>query len=360
MIPPSLAPSSPGGSAGALASHGIDRTAIVEAAARVEASVPQRHRIAFAGMAEELATPDTDLRVYAFGTSAFQDALSPGGAPEPREPGEGCSNLLVPADRSSSSPMVLKNRDIKSRGFRPQVVLEVPPLGPYNGFLTTTTAGHVLIYQGVNSAGLVVANTFVDNRREGVPEADRLRNGVIVRDLLERSDSVQEAIDRARALPTGTAKGLTLFLADDANAELLEVDPAEERVEGVADGITARTNHFPGMAETGAPSTALRLRRLRELIEGLPAEVEPRDLEQVARDHRHGPGANSICRHPTTGDGDSERLTESTTVGSAVFVGGDARMRAGQGHPCEQQPAAYRLRHETLGAFEERAAVADR
>lgn len=74
--------------AGALASHGIDRTAIVEAATRVEASVPQRHRIEFAGMAEELAVPDTDLRVYAFGTSAFQDALSHGGTPEPGETGE--------------------------------------------------------------------------------------------------------------------------------------------------------------------------------------------------------------------------------------------------------------------------------
>jgi len=342
--------------AGALAEHGIDRTTIVEAATRVEASLPQRHRIEFAGMAEELAVPETDLQVYAFGTSAFQNALSPGGAPEP---GEGCSNLVVPAERSSSSPMVLKNRDIKSRGFRPQVVLEIPPLGPYNGFLTTTTAGNVLIYQGVNTAGLVVANTFVDNRREGVAEADRLRNGVIVRGLLERCDSVDETIDCLEAFPTEDAKGLTLFLADGDNVELLEVDPAGERIESVADGITARTNHFPEMEDTGGASTTLRLRRLQELAAGLPAEIEVSDLDSVARDHRHGPGPNSICRHPTTGDGDPEQLTESTTVGSAVFVAGDARMRAVQGQPCEQRPATYRLRHDSLEAFEERSELAN-
>lgn len=346
--------------AGALASHGIDRTAVVEAAARVEASVPQRHRIEFAGMAEELGVPETELRVYAFGTSAFQDALAHGGAPEPGEPGEGCSNVLVPADRSASSPLVLKNRDIKSRGYRPQVVLEVPPLGPYNGFLTTTTAGNPLLYQGVNEAGLVVANTFVDNRREDVAETDRLRNGVAVRDLLERCDTVEEAVERTNALPTEDAKGLTLFLADGTDAELLEVDPAGERVERVADGVTPRTNHFPGDDEAAGSSTTLRLRRLRELLADLPDEIEPRDLDAIARDHRHGPGPNSICRHPTTGGGDPDSLTESTTVGSSVFVGGEARMRAVQGNPCEHRPATYRLRGESLEDVEARAEIADR
>lgn len=346
--------------AGTLANHGIDRMAIVEAAARVEASLPQRHRLEFEGMSEVLTVPEPDLRVYAFGTSAFQDALSPGGTPEPSDPGEGCSNLLVPADRSASSPMVLKNRDIKSRGFRPQVVLEVPPLGPFNGFLTTTTAGNPLVYQGVNTAGLVVANTFVDNRREGVAEAERLRNGVLVRDLLEQCESVGAAIERVETLPTEDAKGLTLFLADGTDAELLEIDPAGGRVEGVADGITARTNHFPGTDGTDGASTTLRLQRLRELAASLPAAVEPSDLDSVARDHRHGPGANSICRHPTTGDGDPECLTESTTVGSAVFVGGDARMRAVQGHPCQQRPVLYQFQYDSLADFEERAAMANR
>lgn len=59
----------------------------------------------------------------------------------------------------------------------------------------------------MNSVGLVVANTFVDNRREGVAEADRLRNGVIVRDLPERCDTVEEAVDRVEALPTENPSG---------------------------------------------------------------------------------------------------------------------------------------------------------
>lgn len=342
---------------GSLARHGVDRTAIEEVAARVEASVPQRYCAEFTGMAEELAVSEIDLRIYMFGTTVFEDALTAAGVPG-AESSEGCSNVLVPADRSTTgTPLVFKNRDIKSRGFRPQVVLEAPDLGPYNGFLTMTTAGNVLVYQGINTAGLAVANTFVDNRLEDVPPEQRLRNGVVARAVLERCDTVTEAIDRVAALPTERSKGLTLFLADTEDSDLLEIDPAGERIESVGDGVTPRTNHFPGGDDEAGWSSALRLGRLQELIADLPTSVSPEDLDRIARDHRQGPGPNSICRHPTAGSGDPHTIRESTTVSSMVLVGGKRRMRAVHGPPCEHRPASYELRLGSLSELEERVGL---
>lgn len=373
---------------GAVAGHGVDRDAVHERALAVESSIPPRYRAELEGMAAMLSVPESDLRSYMFGTAAFQEALAPGGAPDPAEHGEGCTNLLVPARRSATgSPLVLKNRDITSRGFRPQVVLEMPPLGPFNGFLTTTTAGNVFVYQGVNSAGLAAANTFVDNRVEGIPASERLRNGVIVRDVLERCDSVDEAVEHVQSLPTAHSRGLSLFLADAETVELLEIDPKGGRVERVAEGVVGRTNHFPNGESSGASlgggeeptnegtaaskesaesnsfadgdaSSRLRRRRIDELAASLPESVSVRDLNRIARDHRHGPGPNSICRHPTA-DADTHGVTESTTVSSAVFVGGDGEMHAVHGNPCKRRPATYRLQHDSLEALEERAKIVD-
>lgn len=337
-----------------LASHGVDRGSIATAAEAVEASIPRRHREEVAGVASAVFVPESDLKTYVFGASEFRDALAADRAPGP---GEGCSNVMVPADRSATgAPLLLKNRDVKSRGVRPQVILEAPGLGPYNGFLTVTTAGSVFVYQGVNEAGLAAANTFVDERIEDVPAEERLRNGIVVRDLLERCDTVDGAVDRVSALPTDRSKGLVLFLADGTDAEVLEIDPAGDRVERVADGVTARTNHFPGDAgDDGGRSSVRRLERLRELIDGLPSTASPESLDRIARDHRGGPGPNSVCRHPTAGDRDPNTHTESTTVSSAVFVGGTGRMRAAPGFPCERRPVGYELRGNTLADVEARA-----
>jgi hypothetical protein len=239
------------------------------------------------------------------------------------------------------------------------VVLEVPKLGPYNGFLTTTTAGNVLLYQGINTAGLAVANTFVDNSIDDVPPEERLRNGVLVRDVLERCNTVEEAVDRVMSCPIEQSKGLTLFLADDTDIDLLEVNPSEGRIESVVDGVTPRTNHFSDdEGGKGGRSSILRLKRLRELIADLPSNVSPTDLNQIARDHRHGPGPNSICRHPTT-DGDLNMHTESTTVSSMVIVGGERRMQAVQGNPCERRPVTYKLRDHSLSEFEEHTGLGE-
>ena len=343
-----------------LTRHDADRTTITEAAAQVEASVPQRHREEAMGMAEALAVPSGDLRTYMFGTSEFQAALAPAEASHLTDHSEGCSNVIVPAGRSTTgTPLMFKNRDVKSRSVRPQVVLEVPELGPYNGFLTMTTAGNVLVYQGINTAGLAVANTFVDNSIEDVPPEERLRNGTLVRDLLERCNTVEETVARVMSLPVERSKGLTLFLSDGTDIDLLEVDSLRDRIESIVDGVTPRTNHFLNDAggKAGRSST-LRLRRLRELLDDLPPNVSPAALDRVARDHRHGPGPNSVCRHPTTG-GDLNTHTESTTVSSMVFVGGERQMRAVQGNPCERRPVTYELRDHSLSEFEEHAGLGE-
>ena len=333
---------------GLIADHGIDRGEILAEAEGIAASVPARFRAELDGMAEALSVSADELRLYAFGGSALKSAITPG---EAEPPGEGCTNVLVPAARTTvDGPLVLKNRDISGRGIRPQVLVEFPALGEANGFLSLTTAGSVFVFQGVNEAGLAVANTFVDEADESVDAEDRVRNGALIRGVLERSDTVEDAVQQVRDADVELAKGLTLFLADEADACILEVDPRGPRVERVEDGATPRTNHFPG--EEPGESSGFRLARARDLVADLPERVSPADLFDLARDHRNGPGPNSICRHPTTGAGDPHTLSESTTVGTSVFVGGRPSLRSVPGNPCDGHPTTDELVGHSLDELE--------
>lgn len=332
-----------------MGSHGVDRGEVLAEAEAIEASIPDRYVAEAEGMAEVLAVGRDELRIYHFGGSAIRDRVTPGEDHGP--PGEGCSNLLIPGDRAAAgAPLALKNRDISARGIRPQVVTEAPELAGANGWVSLTTAGHVLVYQGLNEAGLAVANTFVDQADESLDEDERVRNGALVRSVLERCDTVDEAVAHVRDTAVERLKGLTLFLADDTDATVLEVDPRGPRVERVADGVTPRTNHFPG--EDPGESSGYRLDRLHELVADLPGDVTAADLLDVARDHRNGPGPNSICRHPNAGQEDPHILSESTTVGTSIFLPGEGRLVCVPGNPCEGHATSYRVRGRTLDELE--------
>jgi hypothetical protein len=280
--------------------------------------------------------------VYAF---ALSDVTSDVTGEEGED--EGCTNAVVGPDRSADgAPLVLKNRDISARGLRPQTVLEVPPMGGNHGFLTLSTAGSVFVFQGVNDAGLVAANTFVDRAREAVDTADRLRNGVLVRRVLEECADVEQALAFVGDRPINRSKGLTLSLADGGDARLLELDPQADGIREVGEsGVVGRTNHFPGVSDPEEDdSTVFRLRRERQLVADLPAAVGPEDLLDVATDHRNGPGPNSICRHHVDTAGDPHSLGQSTTVGTTVYRGGEAAMLSVVGNPCRSDPHRYRFR----------------
>jgi hypothetical protein len=324
--------------------RGVGVDTYLETADSVRASVPERYRAEFEGMVSELSVSEDELALYTFGLSEVASDLTDGAA------GEECTNAVVAAERSATgAPLVLKNRDISARGLRPQTVFELPPVGDHNAVLTTSTAGSVFVFQGVNDAGLVAANTFVDRAREDVDTEDRLRNGVLVRRILEECDDVDGALSLVEDCDVATSKGLTLSLADGTDARLLELDPQGPTVRTVplADGAVGRTNHFPGAGDPeDDDSTVFRLERARRLVDGLPDDATVEDLFDVASDHRNGPGPNSICRHPVSPQGDPFTLGQSTTVGTTVYRGGEPAMFSAVGNPCRSGFRRYELRGE--------------
>jgi hypothetical protein len=327
----------------------LDADEYLEHARAVRERLPARYRAEFEGMAAELSVAEPALTLWTFaGGDAVTDLGGDGGDADEEGSGEGCTNATVEASRAAGdAPLVLKNRDRSGRGLAPQSVLEVPSMGGRHGLLTVTTACHPFVFQGVNDAGLVAANSYVSRARDSVPEAERLPNGVLVRRVLEECDSVASARALVESLPLERSKGLTLSLADAGSAVLLEVDPqpAEARVVEADGGAVASANHFPGRSEDAAgTSSDYRLSRASTLLSDVADGVGVEDLFALARDHRNGPGPNSVCRHPSDEHGDPFVLTESTTLSTTVYRGGEPTLWATVGNPCESRVGRYRLR----------------
>lgn len=107
-----------------------------------------------------------------------------------------------PPRADADGSLVLKNRDIAGRGVRPKAVYQQPAIDGYHGYLTVDTCGTAMLFKGVNDRGLVAANTHIDVERDDAGPAERIRNGTVIRVLLEECATVGEARDRLESYPT--------------------------------------------------------------------------------------------------------------------------------------------------------------
>ncbi|QRV16772.1 peptidase C45 [Haloterrigena salifodinae] len=338
--------------------QGVDLEPLLEYGRRSQESLPDRHRRAYEAMADVFDVDPAVYEVYVFAYSELCEELAEGEGRSEKHPkgvgseiGEGCTNALVApprvesdggidtgADTGTTGPLALKNRDIAGRGTRPKSIVEQPPVDDYYGLLTIDTCGTVAMFKGVNDQGLVAANTYIDCEGEGedVTPETQLRNGTVIRMLLEECATVDEAREFLESRPTRRLMGQTLFLADDTDAVLLEIDPATEQI-FVDDGsVVTRTNHFVRSESTEAESSTKRRQRALELLEG-DEQLDREDLWRFARDHANGPGDDSICRHPEPETDEPHAFGQLTTASSAIFEGGSPAIEAAMGNPCEAE-----------------------
>ena len=321
----------------------VDLDEYVDLARETMAGVPDRHLAEFEGMVDAVGIDEERLALYGFASSDLASDISDAadGDEDPADDPEGCTNVVVSGDRTADGrPLILKNRDISARGIRPQGLFEQPPIDDYHGFISLTTCGEAFVFQGVNERGLVAANTFVDAEDEDVSRAGRIRNGVLVRRVLEECTDVADARALVADLDVNRVRGLTLALADERDAALIELDGEQDESRPAEGSVIVRTNHFPADEDAGGESSRARLARARELADDLPDVVGVDDLFGIARDHENGPGPNSICRHPTDDDGPLA-LGRSTTVSTAVFRGGESAFRGIVGNGCGSEPERY-------------------
>jgi len=314
----------------------VDLEPLLEYARRSRESMPDRHVRSYEAMAEMLDVDPDSYEVYAFAYSDLCDEL----AAEPAaDPSRGCTNALVSPSRTGrDGSLVLKNRDIAGRGARPKSVVEQPAIDGYHGFLTVDACGTVMLYKGVNDRGLVAANTYIDANRDDIEPEAQFRNGTVVRRVLEECATVGAARELLESIPTRQLMAQTLFLADGTDAVLLEVNPLEERIAVADDGAVARTNHFVLSRSASTESSRRRRERATALLEAGGDEIDRDYLWAVAADHEHGPGNESICRHPEP-ETDEHAFGQLATASAAVFEGGSPTVELVIGNPCETEPA---------------------
>ncbi|MFC4436258.1 MULTISPECIES: C45 family autoproteolytic acyltransferase/hydolase [Natrialbaceae] len=333
--------------ASAIAEQEVDLEPLLEYGRRSRESLPDRHRRAYEAMAEEFDVDPDVYEAYVFAYSELCEELADGAGRTEKHP-KGCTNALVApskvdsesaadtADAPADGPLVLKNRDIAGRGARPKSVVEQPPIDDYYGFLTVDTCGTISVFKGVNDQGLVAANTYIDSERDDVDPEEQLRNGTVIRMLLEECATVEEARTLLESRPTRRLMGQTLFLADEADAVLLEIDPVAERIAVDDESVVTRTNHFVLSESTETRSSIRRRERALSLLEG-DERLDRDDLWTFARDHENGPGDDSICRHPEPETDEPHAFGQLTTASTAIFEGGSPEIDVAMGNPCETE-----------------------
>ena len=193
-------------------------------------------------------------------------------------------------------------------------------------FATLTEAG-MLAKIGVSSAGVACGLNFLRSSHDGASRGVPVH--VLLRVVLDRCDTVGDALRRLAVLPTRASACLTLAGAD-GTAVAIELSPSGWRlVLPGSDGRLAHTNHFLAGPPEGddlealeAPSSALRLWDLRRLPAGAP-------LAAALRSHAGAP--ESICRHEREADAWPDRRA---TLASVVLDAGARSMRVAAGSPC--------------------------
>jgi isopenicillin-N N-acyltransferase like protein len=172
-------------------------------------------------------------------------------------------------------------------------------------FATLTEAG-MLGKIGLSSAGLCFGLNFLrcslDGGIDGVP------THVLLRVLLDRTDSVEDALTLLEAARVSASSCITVGSADDAVA--VELSPGGARV--VRGDPLLHTNHFLAGLPAG---------------DDLEAAEEPSTLLRLAELERSGSlSAPAVCRHDS----------DIATLASVVMEPGVPRLRVSDGPPCEQ------------------------
>ena len=253
---------------------------------------------------------------------------------------EGCTAFSVPGLYSADgAPLLMKNRDLGYRRIHPQV-LAYSRLDGYNEFLGVTTAGNAYWYQGVNEKGLVAFNTatLCGKYEEG------MTINILIRRVLEECDTVDEALWFIESNKVSACSNL--FLGDrDRNviAELKNGFPVHVKTVEKPD---ARANHYvyhdnPPLTEKEITLhrqyTLTRYERAKEMLNTVD-EVSVDDLIRFARDHDHGPGSFSVCRHNSYIGTELEKLMSSSTISSQIFkIGDTVETWVALGRPCQTE-----------------------
>jgi hypothetical protein len=253
---------------------------------------------------------------------------------------EGCTAFAVPKTHSGDgSVLLMKNRDLGYRRVHPQV-LAYSRLDGFNGFLGVVSGGNVNWYQGMNEEGLVAFNTAT----RCPPYQEGLSISIMLRRILEECDEVDGALAFIEKNAYNACSNV--FLGDRERAVVVEIKSGYPPHVSEVEKPDCRANHYLFHANPDENTrdetlsrlqTLTRYERARELLKE-KEKVGIEDLQMFSRDHNHGPGSYSICRHAAYVGNRIEKLTSSSTLSSQIFkVGEKLETYVALGRPCSSE-----------------------
>jgi len=253
---------------------------------------------------------------------------------------EGCTSFLVPkAHTENGSNLLMKNRDLGYRRLNPQVCT-YSKFDGFNAFIGVVNGGSINWYQGMNEKKLVVFNNFVPSPKyeEGIPIP------VLLRRMLEECDDVEEALGFIKKNKING--GSNIFLGDSERTVVVEQKSGyPPRVWSITKP-DCRANHYifhdnpKPVTERdllGRQQTLTRYQRGSQLLVGCE-KIGVSKMQEFSRDHAHGPGSYSICRHNAFIGTPMSKLLSASTISSQIFELKETPMTyVALGQPCTSE-----------------------
>jgi predicted choloylglycine hydrolase len=234
---------------------------------------------------------------------------------------EGCTSFIVPKTRTENgSNLLMKNRDMGYRRLNPQVCT-YSRLDGFNAFIGVVNGGSVNWYQGMNEKKLVVFNNAVASPKyeEGIPIP------VLLRRMLEECDDVEEALDFIKKNKING--GSNIFLGDSERTVVVEQKSGHPPHVWSITKPDCRANHYLFHDNTkavnergylGKLQTLTRYQRGKQLL-AESKKIGVSKMQEFSRDHAHGPGSYSICRHKAFIGTPMTKLMSASTISSQIF-----------------------------------------
>jgi hypothetical protein len=234
---------------------------------------------------------------------------------------EGCTSFLIPKTHAENGAnLLMKNRDLGYRRLNPQVCT-YSKLDGFNSFIGIVNGGSINWYQGMNEKKLVVFNNYTPSPKyeEGIPVP------VLLRRMLEECDDVEGALGFINK--NRINGGSNVFLGDSERTVVVELKSGHPPYLWSITKPDCRANHYV-FHDNPKPvterdyltkqQTLTRYERGKQLL----AECEKigiSKMQEFSRDHAHGPGSSSICRHTAFIGTPMSKLLSSSTISSQIF-----------------------------------------
>jgi predicted choloylglycine hydrolase len=271
--------------------------------------IPKRYQEELKGIAEGSGFPEE--RIFALNSLFYVLRMF----------SEGCTSFIVPGTHAENGGnLLMKNRDLGFRRLNPQVCA-YSKLDGLNAFIGVVNGGCINWYQGVNEKKLVVFNNHTPSPKfeEGIPIP------VLLRRMLEECDDVEDALGLIKK--NRINGGSNVFLGDTERTVVVELKSGYPPHIWNITKPDCRANHYifhdnpKPVSERDyllKQQTLTRYERGKQLLAGCE-KIGVSKMQEFSRDHAHGPGSSSICRHIAFIGTPMSKLTSSSTLSSQIF-----------------------------------------